>query len=177
MNIRSFFIKPKLLYPLQLLVFSLPEDKLDLLIECINNRKDYDLYGVTNLEDAAIKYGRKPICPKCSCENYIENGHTPVYHKRFKCENVIPRFKFSSSSTTSIPGIACNSNNPDFCVNVILFSFPSYFAIIEDTFEMRKVIGMDICGEMDEAVNSEFGSIYNEINQAVNMRFLKFRIS
>jgi hypothetical protein len=36
---------------------------------------------------------------------------------------------------------------------------------------------MDICGEMDEAVNSEFGSIYNEINQAVNMRFLKFRIS
>lgn len=29
---------------------------------------------------------------------------------------------------------------------------------------MRKVIGMDICGEMDEAVNSEFGSIYNEIN-------------
>ena len=73
--------------PFKDFVFSLPEDKLDLLIECINNRKDYDLYGVTNLEDAAIKYGRKPICPKCSCENYIENGHTPAYHKRFKCEN------------------------------------------------------------------------------------------
>ena len=58
--------------PFKDFVFSLPEDKLDLLIECINNRKDYDLYGVTNLEDAAIKYGRKPICPKCSCENYIE---------------------------------------------------------------------------------------------------------
>ena len=73
--------------PFKDFVFSLPEDKLNLLIECINNRKDYDLYGVTNLEDAAIKYGRKPICPKCSCENYIENGHTPAYHKRFKCEN------------------------------------------------------------------------------------------
>ena len=58
--------------PFKDFVFSLPEDKLDLLIECINNRKDYDLYGVTNLEDAAIKYGRKPMCPKCSCENYIE---------------------------------------------------------------------------------------------------------
>ena len=68
--------------PFKDFVFSLPEDKLDLLIECINNRKDYDLYGVTNLEDAAIKYGRKPMCPKCSCENYIENGHTPAYHKR-----------------------------------------------------------------------------------------------
>ena len=73
--------------PFKDFVFSLPEDKLNLLIECINNRKDYDLYGVTNLEDAAIKYGRKPICPKCSCENYIENGHTPAYQKRFKCEN------------------------------------------------------------------------------------------
>lgn len=73
--------------PFKDFVFSLPEDKLDFLIECINNRKDYDLYGVTNLEDAAIKYGRKPMCPKCSCENYIENGHTPAYHKRFKCEN------------------------------------------------------------------------------------------
>ena len=58
-----------------------------------------------------------------------------------------------------------------------IMSVDELFAIIEDTFEMRKVIGMDICGEMDEAVNSEFGSIYNEINQAVNMRFLKFRIS
>ena len=34
--------------PFKDFVFSLPEDKLDLLIECINNRKDYDLYGVTN---------------------------------------------------------------------------------------------------------------------------------
>ena len=58
-----------------------------------------------------------------------------------------------------------------------IMSVDELFSIIEDTFEMRKVIGMDICGEMDEAVNSEFGSIYNEINQAVNMRFLKFRIS
>ena len=58
-----------------------------------------------------------------------------------------------------------------------IMSVDELFAIIEDTFEMRKVIGMDICGEMDEAVNSEFGSIYNEIHQAVNMRFLKFRIS
>ena len=61
--------------PFKDFVFSLPEDKLDLLIECINNRKDYDLYGVTNLEDAAIKYGRKPICPKCSCENYRLNRY------------------------------------------------------------------------------------------------------
>lgn len=38
--------------PFKDFVFSLPEDKLDLLIECINNRKDYNLYGVTNLEDA-----------------------------------------------------------------------------------------------------------------------------
>lgn len=29
--------------PFKDFVFSLPEDKLDLLIECINNRKDYDL--------------------------------------------------------------------------------------------------------------------------------------
>ena len=41
--------------PFKDFVFSLPEDKLDLLIECINNRKDYDLYGVT-------AYDGKMVC-------------------------------------------------------------------------------------------------------------------
>ena len=36
-------------------VFSLPEDKLDLLIECIYNRKDYDLYGVTAYDGKMVR--------------------------------------------------------------------------------------------------------------------------
>ena len=35
--------------------FSLLEDKLDLLIECINNRKDYDLYGVTAYDGKMVR--------------------------------------------------------------------------------------------------------------------------
>ena len=43
----------------------LNDDEFDSLIESINKRIDKKKYGETNFEDLAIKYGRKPVCPKC----------------------------------------------------------------------------------------------------------------
>ena len=40
---------------LRILFLVYPKHKLDLLIECINNRKDYDLYGVTAYEGKMVR--------------------------------------------------------------------------------------------------------------------------
>ncbi|MCI6088958.1 MAG: hypothetical protein MR695_00025, partial [Solobacterium sp.] len=48
----------------------------DSLIESINKRIDKKKYGETNFEDLAIKYGRKPVCPKCGSKEYINDGQT-----------------------------------------------------------------------------------------------------
>ena len=51
----------------------LNDDEFDSLIESINKRIDKKKYGETNFEDLAIKYGRKPVCPKCGSKEYIND--------------------------------------------------------------------------------------------------------
>ena len=45
-------------------VLSLSSEEFSNLKEAVNIRIDRDEYGITSFEEAAIKYGRKPICPK-----------------------------------------------------------------------------------------------------------------
>lgn len=54
-HVEDVFFMSNFENPFKDFVFSLPEDKLDLLIECINNRKDYDLYGVTAYDGKMVR--------------------------------------------------------------------------------------------------------------------------
>lgn len=82
--LRMFFMS-KSKNPIEDFVFSLSDDQFQLLIDSVDKRKDKEMYGFTSLEEAAFKYGRKPVCPHCGSRNYIVNGHTPSYHKRYRC--------------------------------------------------------------------------------------------
>ena len=44
--------------------------------------KPAEKYGATYFEEAALNYGRKPICPKCHSDKYHEDGYTPSLAKR-----------------------------------------------------------------------------------------------
>ena len=68
-------------------VLGLDATQFDLLCDAINQRKDRERYGATSFEEAALNYGRKPICPKCLSDKYHEDGYTPSLAKRYKCEN------------------------------------------------------------------------------------------
>ena len=71
--------------PIEDFVFSLSDDQFQLLIDSVDKRKDKEMYGFTSLEEESFKYGRKPVCPHCGSRNYIVNGHTPSYHKKYRC--------------------------------------------------------------------------------------------
>ena len=68
-------------------VLGLDATQFDLLCDSINQRKDRERYGATSFEEAALYYGRKPICPKCLSDKYHEDGYTPSLAKRYRCEN------------------------------------------------------------------------------------------
>lgn len=59
------------------LVFSLTDKDFELLEEAVNQRRNKRKYGVTTFEELAIKYERKPTCPKCGSDNHISFGFTP----------------------------------------------------------------------------------------------------
>lgn len=84
-HVEDVFIMFKCKSPYEDFVFSLSKDKFAELIECVDKRKDKELYDVTSFEEAAIKYNRIPVCPTCLSSLYIENGYTPAGHKRYKC--------------------------------------------------------------------------------------------
>ena len=67
-------------------VNDLTDDEFDSLIESINKRIDKNKYGETNFEDLALKYGRKPVCPKCGSKDYINDGNTNAGHSRYRCQ-------------------------------------------------------------------------------------------
>ncbi len=46
--------------------------------------------------------------------------------------------------------------------------------MLEKIFETGKVLGLDVCGELDAGGESEFGGIYNEKNEKINIRILEF---
>ncbi len=68
-------------------VLGLDATQFDLLCDAIKQRKDRERYVATSFEEAALNYGRKPICPKCLSDKYHEDGYTPSLAKRYKCEN------------------------------------------------------------------------------------------
>lgn len=67
------------------LVFSLSDEDFSNLKESIIKRDNKELYGVTTFEELAIKYGRKPICPKCNSTNISKDGNTPQGKQRYCC--------------------------------------------------------------------------------------------
>ena len=73
----DFFIISKQINPYLDFVLGLDATQFDLLCDSINQRKDRERYGATSFEEAALNYGRKPICPKCLSDKYHEDGYTP----------------------------------------------------------------------------------------------------
>lgn len=66
-------------------VYGLNDDEFDLLCECIDQRKDKQLYGLSSFEEAAINYKREPVCPKCGSSRYYGDGYTNTGYKRYRC--------------------------------------------------------------------------------------------
>ena len=66
-------------------VFSLSDVQFKALKEAVDKRNDKERYGFTSFEEAALFYQRKPICPKCSCGEYVLDGQTPAGHTRYRC--------------------------------------------------------------------------------------------
>lgn len=79
-------------------VNDLTDDEFDFLIKSINKRIDKKKYGETNFEDLAIKYGRKPTCPKCGSKEYINDGYTSAYHSRYRCKDCDCSYTLLSNS-------------------------------------------------------------------------------
>ena len=79
----TFFIMSKQINPYLDFVLGLDATQFDLLCDSINQRKDRERYGATSFEEAALNYGRKPICPKCLSDKYHEDGYTPSLAKRY----------------------------------------------------------------------------------------------
>lgn len=79
-------------------VNDLTDDEFDSLIESINKRIDKNKYGETNFEDLALKYGRKPACPKCGSKDYINDGNTNAGHSRYRCQECDCSYTLLSNS-------------------------------------------------------------------------------
>lgn len=67
-------------------VLGLDDSHFELLCDSINQRLDKESYGVASFEEAALFYGREPICPKCHSDRYHEDGYTSSLIKRYRCE-------------------------------------------------------------------------------------------
>lgn len=79
-------------------VDSLSDEDFVSLQESINRRIDKEKYGVTDFENLALKYGRKPICPKCGSKAFTNNGLTSAGHRRFLCSNCGCEYTLLSNS-------------------------------------------------------------------------------
>lgn len=79
-------------------VNTLADDEFNSLIASINKKIDKNKYGETNFEDLALKYGRKPICPKCGCEVYANDGYTKAGHNRYRCKECDSSYTLLSDS-------------------------------------------------------------------------------
>lgn len=76
----------------------LTDDEFDSLIESINKRIDKKKYGETNFEDLAIKYGRKPVYPKCGSKEYTNDCYTSAGHNRYRCKECNCSYTLLSNS-------------------------------------------------------------------------------
>lgn len=79
-------------------VCNLNDEDFNLLKQAVDTRIDKELYGVTSFEEAAIKYGRKPICPKCGSSNYCLDGKSSANHSRYLCLDCNASYTLLSNS-------------------------------------------------------------------------------
>ena len=79
-------------------VNDLTDDEFDSLIESINKRIDRKKYGETSFEDLALRYGRKPVCPKCGSKEYTNDGYTNAGHNRYRCKECNCSYTLLSNS-------------------------------------------------------------------------------
>ena len=73
--------------PFEDYVFSLSEDEFKYLIKAIDSRIDFQKYGYTAFEEAAIHFNKTPLCPNCLSSLYHLDGKTNANHKRYRCHN------------------------------------------------------------------------------------------
>ena len=79
-------------------VFSLSDEQFSYLVQAVDKRIDSKLYGVTSFEEAALRYERKPVCPKCGSLSNHEDGYTPGGHKHYRCEDCSCSYTLLSDS-------------------------------------------------------------------------------
>lgn len=103
-------------------VNALSDDEFILLRKSIDKRIDKTKYGATNFEDLAIKYGRKPICPKCGSEDYINDGHTDAKHRRFLCSKCGCSYTLLSNSIFNSAKLSLHSL--DFYIKLMSYNVP-----------------------------------------------------
>ena len=72
--------------PFEEFVFSLDPVQFQQLTQAADKRIDKERYGFSSFEEAALAFGRIPVCPKCGSEYNHEDGTTPAGHKRYRCE-------------------------------------------------------------------------------------------
>ena len=92
------------------------------LKDACDKRIDKELYGVTTFEEAALEYGRTPICPKCGSNNYCLDGKTNANHNRYLCLDC-------NSTYTLLSNSIFNSSKISFhklmnYINLISFNVP-----------------------------------------------------
>ena len=88
----------KLINPYLDFLLGLDATQFDLLCDAMNQRKDRERYGATSFEEAALNYGRKPICPKYHSDKYHKDDHTASLAKRYRCENCECSYELHSDS-------------------------------------------------------------------------------
>ena len=76
----------------------LTDDEFDSLIESINKRIDKKKYGETSFENLALRYGRKPVCPKCGSKEYTNDSYTSAGHNRYRCKECNCSYTLLSNS-------------------------------------------------------------------------------
>lgn len=84
--------------PIEDYVFSLSDNDFKTLQEYVDKRIDFDMYGFTSFEEAAIKYQREPICPKCGSSSYHLDGKTNAGYTRYRCESCDSSYTLLSDS-------------------------------------------------------------------------------
>ncbi len=114
------------------LVFSLSNKDFDLLQEAVNMRCDKQKYGVTSFEELAIKYGRKPICPKCGSDEYISFGYSSERISRYQCKECGKNYSLLSNTIF-------NSTNKDFATWVRYLTLMTFNVPLEMTEELCNI--------------------------------------
>ena len=85
--LRMFFMSKKIKNPFVDPVFSLSDDDFDSLLTAIDLKIDKARYGFTSFEEAALFYGREPVCPECGSNSYFKEETINAGRIRYRCKD------------------------------------------------------------------------------------------